>query len=365
MRKGIVFTVCAFVFAIFGWVEAGAAEEFFKARVQAVLDQGEQVVGGYVNPYQMVKLRFLSGDMKGSEMVVEQGRNASLDKNQLVVTGNTVVVLRSTAFGDEPVWQIIDKYRIDRVWPMVIFFFLIIVFLASWQGVGSIVGMVVSLVVIGTVVVPQILAGKDPLMVSIAGCLVILTVTIYLAHGFSRKTTVAVVATFLTLVLTGLLSVIFVKLAHLTGLGNEEAYSLRIGLTAGINFRGLLLGGILIGALGVLDDVTTGLAAAVFELAKANPKYKFTDLFQSGLVIGREHVASLVNTLVLAYAGTSLPIFLTLILNPNNYPMWMILNSELIMEEVVRTLAGSIGLVAAVPLTTFLAAWYVARRRLA
>jgi uncharacterized membrane protein len=184
-------------------------------------------------------------------------------------------------------------------------------------------------------------------------------ITIYLAHGFSKKTTIALISTFLTLILTGALSTLFVHMTFLSGLGSDDAYALQIGPEAKINFRGLLLGGILIGTLGVLDDVTTGLSASVFELYKANPKISFGQLLKSGLAIGREHISSLVNTLVLAYAGASLPIFLTLVLNPNNYPLWSILNSELIVEEIVRTLAGSIGLVAAVPLTTFLATIYI------
>jgi uncharacterized membrane protein len=185
--------------------------------------------------------------------------------------------------------------------------------------------------------------------------------TIYLAHGFSTKTTIAVISTFLTLVGIGILSALFVKITFLTGLGSEDAASLRFGATSNIDFRGLLLGGILIGALGVLDDVTTGLSASVFELHKANPGMAFPQLFKSGLTIGKEHISSLVNTLVLAYAGAALPIFLMITLNVNRYPLWSILNDGLIIEEAVRTLAGSIGLVAAVPLTTLLATLYVTR----
>ena len=155
------------------------------------------------------------------------------------------------------------------------------------------------------------------------------------------------------------LSSLFVKLTFLNGLGSEDAASLRFGATGNIDFRGLLLGGILIGALGVLDDVTTGLSASVFELNKANPTLKFGALFASGLSIGKEHISSLVNTLVLAYAGSALPIFLMITLNVNKSPLWLILNDQLIIEEVVRTLAGSIGLVAAVPLTTLFATFYI------
>lgn len=179
--------------------------------------------------------------------------------------------------------------------------------------------------------------------------------TMYLAHGFSRKTTLSILSTFISLCITGILAVVSVQLAHLTGLGTEDANALKFGPTGSINPKGLLLGGIIIGTLGVLDDVTTGLTASIYELTKVDKKLPFRSLFRSGLEVGKEHIVSLVNTLVLAYAGAALPVFLILVLNPNHVPLWVILNSELIMEEVVRTIAGSIGLVSAVPITAFLA----------
>jgi uncharacterized membrane protein len=336
-------------------------ETFYKANVLKILDQGVDTSYGMTSPFQKVLLKILDRDMSGKEITIEHGKGFNLDKSQMVTIGDTVLVVKSSNVNNDPTFQIADQYRLDKVIPIIIGFFVVIILLSGWQGVGSIVGMVISLGVIVKYIVPQILSGSDPLFVSIVGCLVIMVITIYLAHGFSRKTTVALVSTFITLVVTGLLSILFVKITHLTGLGTEDAASLKLGPTANINFRGLLLGGILIGSLGVLDDVTTGLSASIFELAKANPAYKFKDFIKSGLIIGREHIASLVNTLVLAYAGVSLPLFIVIVLNPGHYPMNVMLNDGLIIEEVVRTLAGSIGLVMAVPLTAFLAAYYVSK----
>ena len=223
--------------------------------------------------------------------------------------------------------------------------------------------MILSLGVIIKFIVPQILAGRDPLLVSVIGSVFILVTTIYLAHGFSKQTTAAVISTALTLVLTGILSVAFVNMTHLTGVASEEALSLQFGPTASINFKGLLLGGMIIGFLGVLDDVTTGMAATVFELKKVNSKLKPRELISSSLNVGREHVSSLVNTLVLAYAGASLPLFLFIVLNPQKYPPWYIINSEFVAEEIVRTLVGSIGLLCAVPITALIATWMVQTRK--
>ncbi len=336
------------------------SDSFYRAKVVSITNQGETIVDSVSYPFQVVKLKVLDGDLKEKELTIEYGKDSNLTKNQLLNVGETVVVVKTIGPENKIIYQISDKYRLGSLIPIIIFFFLLVILLSQWKGLGSIVGMVISLGVILKYIVPEILAGKDPLFVSIVGCLVIMVTTIYLAHGFSAKITIAVVSTFITLVGIGLFSALFVKLTFLTGLGSEDAASLRFGATGNIDFKGLLLGGILIGALGVLDDVTTGLSASIFELAKANSKLKFSQLFASGLSIGKEHIASLVNTLVLAYAGSALPIFLMIILNVNRYPFWFILNDGLIVEEIIRTLAGSIGLVAAVPLTTFLASFYVA-----
>ncbi len=361
MKKFLFFVLIAVLFLIIpGKVYAQTnSDQFFRAKVEAITNQGETITQAGTSPFQEVKLQILDAPEKGKEITVEYGKDMSLTQSQLVNIGETIVLDKTFGPDGNPIYQITDKYRLDNVWPIVIFFFLVVLLLSQWKGAGSILGMVISLGVILKYIVPQILAGHDPLTVSIVGCLVIMVTTIYLAHGFSTKTTIAVISTFLTLVGIGLLSALFVKITFLTGLGSEDAASLRLGTTANIDFRGLLLGGILIGALGVLDDVTTGLSASVFELHKANPRMNFAQLFASGISIGKEHISSLVNTLVLAYAGAALPIFLMIILNVNQSPLWLILNDGLIIEEAVRTLAGSIGLVAAVPLTTLMATFYI------
>lgn len=278
--------------------------------------------------------------------------------------GENVVVNKTTFPTGEISYQVIDKYRLPELSGIFVAFFVLVLILSKWRGFGSFLGMIVSLVVIVLYIVPQILYGQDPLMISIIGSCMILMSSIYLSHGFSRQTTIAIVSTFVTLILAGSLSVLFVNLTELTGLGSEDIYALQFGQeTANINYRGLLLGGMIIGFLGVLDDVTTSLAATVFELKKQNPKLNFRDLVRSTLNVGREHVSSLVNTLILAYAGASLPIFLFIVVNPQQYPLWFMINSELISQEIVRTLAGSMGLLFAVPITTLLAALAVSKRK--
>jgi uncharacterized membrane protein len=206
-------------------------------------------------------------------------------------------------------------------------------------------------------IVPQLLAGGNPLAVILIGALCMATFSLYLAHGFTRRTTVAVVSTLITICIALLLSVVFVAATKLLGMGSEEALYLQSAPGTSINLKGLLLGGIIVGALGVLDDITTAQAAAVDEIAKANPILSTQELFRRGLSVGGEHITSLVNTLVLAYAGTSFPALLLFTLYER--PLWVVMNTEVITEEIVRTLVGSIALMCAVPITTLLAAYFL------
>ena len=183
-------------------------------------------------------------------------------------------------------------------------------------------------------------------------------VALYLAHGINARTTTAVLGTVGALFITGVLAWIFVTGTHLTGLASEESGLLAASLS-GVSLKGLLLGGIVIGSLGVLDDVTVTQASAVWELHQANPSYGFSRLYAAGLRIGRDHIASTVNTLVMAYAGASLPLLVLFTLSSRQ--LGDVLTSEILAQEIVRTLVGSIGLISAVPITTALAAFVADR----
>ena len=224
------------------------------------------------------------------------------------------------------------------------------------KGLRALVGLGLSLAVLTAFVLPAVLEGADPLAVALVGSAAIALTALYLAHGVSARTTTAVLGTLLSLAVVGVLSAVFVDLARFTGLSDEEATFLQV-FAAQVDLRGLLLGGFVIGALGVLDDVTVTQVSAVWELKQANPRYGFRDLYGSAVRIGRDHIASTVNTLVLAYAGASLP--LLLLFTQADQGLLDVVNGEAVAVEIVRTLCGSIGLVAAVPFTTALAALVV------
>jgi uncharacterized membrane protein len=256
-------------------------------------------------------------------------------------------------------WPIQDRYTIDdfqRSVPLAllaVLFAVAVVVLSRWRGVAALAGLALSVLVLTVFILPALLEGTTPLVVAVVGASAIMMVTLYLAHGFSMKTSVALIGTVVSLSLTGLLGYGFTHFANLVGLG-DESISYLGAIAEQIDLRGLLLAGLVIGALGVLDDVTVSQASTVWELARANPQAGRRYLFGAGLRVGRDHVAATVNTLVLAYAGASLP--LLMLFTVADRPVLDVLTMELIAQEVVRALVGSIGIVAAVPVTTALAA---------
>ena len=245
---------------------------------------------------------------------------------------------------------------LERGRPMVALaalFVLAVIAFGRWQGVRSLIGLACSFAVIVGFVVPAILRGRSPVPVALVGAMAIMLASLYLSHGVGRKTTAAVVGTALALGLTGALTAGFVELTALTGLASEDALNANFQV-GGISLQGLLLAGIILGGLGVLDDVTVSQASLVFELRRADPAAGFAELTRGALAVGRDHVAASVNTLFLAYAGASLPLLVLFVSGGD--PLGTVVTAEAVAVEVVRTLCGSVGLIAAVPLTTVLAA---------
>ncbi|MFC1403104.1 YibE/F family protein [Streptacidiphilus sp. N1-5] len=244
----------------------------------------------------------------------------------------------------------------DRSMPMAILagiFALAVVLVGRLRGLAALVALGISFAVLSQFVLPAILKGEDPLRVAVVGGGAIMLMALYLCHGLSARTSVAVIGTMVSLALIGVLGEVFIGLTHLTGNTSDET-ALVHSLFTGIKLPGLLLAGVIIGSLGVLNDVTVTQASSVWELRAADPTMGARALYRSGIRIGRDHIASTVNTLVMAYAGAALP--LMLLFTIANRGVWTVATSEIVAEEVVRTLVGSIGLIASVPLTTFLAA---------
>lgn len=264
---------------------------------------------------------------------------------------------------DGPIYGISDHARAGPLILIGLLFVILVLVVGRWHGLGSLLGLLASALVIVRFVIPGILAGHDPVVIAIIGALVLVTTTLLLAHGPNLKTVLAIVSTAASLLLTGILASFAVRLLDLGGLADEESAQLVVLTDAVVEPRGLLLAGFVIGALGVLDDVTATQVSTVSELRAANPSLSRRELYQRAMNVGRDHVASTVNTLVLAYAGAALPLLLLIATQGEAFSV--LLQRELIATELARTLAGSIGIVSAVPISTALGALVLgaARRR--
>ncbi|HAZ16662.1 MAG TPA: hypothetical protein DCY49_02055 [Candidatus Jacksonbacteria bacterium] len=332
-------------------------DEFFRARVIQASEDVVKKDDAHVSIIQKIRVRILSGSEKGNEYDITPNPEFTSTKKQNIEQGDVVVVAKTTLNSGEIRWDVIDQYRLPNMgWAFAIFIGLVIFFTRK-RGVMSLVGLAVSVAILGFVVIPQILSGGNPLVWCLAGALIIAIVSLYLAHGFSTRTSIAVVGTLITVLLSVGVGALFVWLTRLSGAGNEDAFYLQLTqLGMSLDLRGLLLGAMIIGTLGVLDDVTTAQSAVVGELHLANPSFSRAELYARGLSVGREHITSLVNTLALAYIGASFPLFLYIPLNKSEQPVWLLFNSEFLAEEIIRTLVGSTVLVLAVPITTLIAA---------
>jgi uncharacterized membrane protein len=305
-----------------------------------------------------IKVRLETGTRSGDVVDVESVRTSDRDYLQSNV-GDRLVLTRDPGTGT---YYVANAYRLPGLLWLAIGFLVLVLAVGRLRGLTSLLGLAVSVLVIVKFLVPSILDGRSPLLASLLAAAAILASSLYLAHGFRRSTSVALVSSLVTLGIAALLAVVAANVSHVFGFGSEEANFVQLSALEFIDPRGLLLAGILIGALGVLDDVTIGQAVAVAELKAAQPALTFRELYRRAERIGRHHVASLVNTLFLAYAGASLPLFLLFSEFKTN-PLWLVVNSEPVSEEIVRTLVGSAALVLAVPISTALATWVYTRKR--
>lgn len=306
--------------------------------------------------YQQLEIQLTKGSQKGKTMNIESG-DVYQGSNTLYKAGDEVVIAYAKESTGSETYLITDYVRRTPLLVLFLLFVVITVVVGKWKGLSSILGMGVSFLVILKFILPSIYSGSDPVTIAILGSLAIIPVTFFLSHGFNRKTLVAIVGTLISLVVTGILATLFVEATKLTGFASEEAGFLNVFKEGTINIKGLLLAGIIIGVLGVLDDITISQSAIVQELKLANPELKAKELYSKAMSVGKDHIASMVNTLILVYTGAALPLLLLFVDNPR--PFSELINYEIIADEVVRTLVGSIGLVLAVPITTFIASYAI------
>jgi len=356
MRKFVLllfFIINLFLFGINGPVYGQPSKgETLEGKIVSVLEEKETTVAGKTQLYQKLKIKITSGFLKGESVIVENGNFplANIQKYQL---NDYLSISYTKDQNGKDIFYITDYIR---KWPLLFLFLIFVGFtvaIAKWRGLMSLFGMVISFLMIFYSILPNILSGHSPLLSVILASIFAVPIIFYLSHGLNKKTTVAIIGSLISLIIAGILAALFINLTKLTGFSSEEASFLQTFKGVSINMQGILLAGVIIGLLGVLDDITVSQAAVVFELRRANKKLDYGELYRQAMNVGQDHISSMVNTLILVYAGASLPLFLLFVHNP--HPFFEIINYEIVAEEIVRTLIGSIGLILAVPITTYLA----------
>lgn len=330
-----------------------AVDQIIEVKITEIVEEKEIEFEEERQIYQMLEGVVIKGEeLIGETIYIENGQYLTTNLKKYQEKDVVYVSPEKDSQGNNQ-YFIVDYKRTNVLVKLIFIFLAVTVLVAGKKGISSVVGMIISFGVIFNLLLPGIIEGRNPLLLAISASILIIPLTFYMSHGVNRKTTVAVLATFISLAITGILAVVFTNFTKLTGLVSDEANFVVSEIGNQINLRNLLLAGIIIGALGVLDDVTVSQASIVDELKKTDIRLDKRALFSKAMKIGRDHIASMVNTLMLVYAGASLPLLLLFVNNP--HPFWHVVNLEIVAEELVKTLVGSIGLVLAVPITTAMA----------
>ncbi|MFE4617940.1 YibE/F family protein [Streptomyces sp. NPDC056747] len=318
--------------------------------------EGREAVNAQQGQCEKATIEVTSGAEKGRTFteIVQPDAPRQLHEGQRVVVAYAPDAPRDLQY------SVTDVNRKIPLAVLAGIFAIVVVLVGRMKGVMALIALAASFLVLTFFILPAILEGSNPLVVAVVGSSAIMLIALYMCHGLSARTSVAVLGTLISLMLIGLLGSFFIEWAALSG-NTDDNTGLIHGLYPDIDMSGLLLAGIIIGSLGVLDDVTVTQTSAVWELHQADPDMGPRALYRAAIRIGRDHIASVVNTLVLAYAGAALPLLLLFSIAQSS--MGTVANSELVAEEIVRTLVGSIGLVASVPVTTVLAALVVSADR--
>jgi uncharacterized membrane protein len=326
-------------------------QERVRARVIEVVSEEDRVImgTGATTTVQELRIELLDG--------VKAGEVAQLANDiVLLAPGDVIFVNRLEQIDGTEVLAFKDVERRPQLLYLGLLFIGLVVWFAGKHGARALLSLGLSLLAILYILVPALLAGYSPALVSLGVSAVILALTLFLTHGVQPRVVVAYAGTMLAVVLTCSLAWVWVAWMRLTGFADDAAVFLNFSTGGQLDFSGLLLGSIIIGLLGVLDDVSITQASVVQELRGANAALSARELYVRAVRVGRDHVGSLVNTLALAYVGAALPLVLLFSLSESSF--LLSINQEIIAAEIIRIIIGSIGLILTVPFTTALAAWY-------
>lgn len=338
----------------------GLGDDMYKAEVFEIIEEGTVALGDRTQSYQVLRVEVLEGPYKGLITEIDYGKRQIRPEGSPLEPGDRLIVSINQAPDGSVNSYFIDFVRTKPLLWLLVAFVLFSVLVGGWQGARGLLGLFVSLVVILVYIIPSILDGKDPIAVTLIGGFFLLGISLYLIYGWALKTHAAVIALFFTLAFTGLMINFFVDLTRLTGFGDEDILFVIQQVDININMRGLVLAGMLIGAMGALDDLVITQVSVVLELHEADSELGTRSLYTRAMRVGQDHISAMINTLFMAYAGAALPTLILFSLSGQGFVD--LINLEFVAEEVVRILAGSLGLISAAPISTWIASLMIVYR---
>lgn len=339
---------------------AQSQQEFFKARITKITDDGEQVgLDGIKTYLQSYKLKGLDGKWKNKEITVTNSEFNTIGLGAFK-PGDVLIIAHNINEQGLDQFYVVDYVRETAIYILAFLFMGMVVLIGKMKGVKALVSLAVSFFVIIWYILPQIIHGGDPVLISVIGAIIITGLSLYITYGFKYFTHIGAASIGISLIFTVIITEIFTEWTKLTGNVDEQATLLTQMLGTSFNVKGLLLAAFIIGAIGVLDDVVINQISLIEELHRADKSMSWQKLFQRGLKVGVDHISAIVNTLFLAYVGASLPLLILFSADQmSKYDYSTIINLEVITTEIVRTLTGSLGLIVAVPISTFIAAIFI------
>ncbi len=358
MKKILISSILFLCFIPQFVVAQSSDSKQFEGKVIKIIGQQEiKDENGQIILQQDLLLKGLTEPWKGEEITYKGISDIVVLNmtNSSYKVGDRVILNSFLNQEGESEFFILDLVRRNYVYLLGLLFALVVFAVGRKKGLLSLFSLFVSFFIIIKMIIPLIISGYNPLVVALFGSFLIMMCIMYITEGICKKTHVGVLSVFISLSLAFVLSIIFVNLTRLSGFSSEDVSLLASSGSSIINFKGLLLAGILIGTLGVLDDAILSQIEAVDQLITVNPSLSKKEVIHSAHKIGRTHIGAMVNTLFLAYAGASLPLLILFSLNTELISFGQAMDNEFIATEIIRTLTGSIGLCLAIPTATLLA----------
>lgn len=331
--------------------------EFFKAKVVELKDQEESkdLLSGKTIYIQKFEVEGLEGNNTGKKFDVSY-TPLNTSRDDFKVNSGDELVIQKNFLNGETTYNIQKPYRLNNLLIMGILFIVISIFVIGKKAIPAIIALIINVFFVGWVYIPLILIGYNAFWLSVALVLYLSFLNVVISHGINRSGVVIFVSVSLACLLSAVLSIVSTEFLKLYGVGSEEAFNVLVWNNGSLNLKDIFQASILIGTLGVLDDIASAQASSIEQISLANPNITFKELFTKGYIIGREHIISMINTLALAYVSVSLPLIIGFVII-RSQDWWVTLNDEIIIEEMARTFVGSICLILSVPLCNFLATW--------